>query len=496
MKKSRWRSLIASIALVLAACGGVAVASPATAAVPSCEIYCSNLPSTQQGLAAEIIARGAKPDASNPGLVTAELQPIAEGRTIQPQCTIDTRILQLLVVVERAFGGATISDISRPCIGDNTNCPTSGHCQQPAQAVDLTALDGSPLTAGGANTPLDLDFLHFIDQFMPSNTWVEQQQCRPAQSWLHLHDFAQTPCNHQHVDVQHTAGQLAVTTSGSALPGGTLVQVTGSSAGGWQSAPLPIQTQSGNITSTYVGGGWPQIWENYQGNLFETWGDSNGWHRMQVPGLPTFAADASISAITIPGNGNAVVYVNSGGRIYEVRGDNAGWHYGDTGITVGANAQIAAVWENGGWGEIWVNDGGAIYEVWVNGGAWTKLPSGITVQADAKLAPVVVNGTLHIFIQSAGQLYLMYAGNGWQIAPINVPNIGRVSIAAAYTGGSDATVMVNNAAGTSTIGTVYVGDNGWTLGFTGQSGSAGVITAVNTKPGVTTDNFPYTMVVR
>lgn len=494
MKKARWRALLASVALALAVIGAAAVASPANAAVPSCETYCANLPSTQQGLAAEIISRGIQSDPSNPNLVAAELQPIANGDNIQPNCTIDTRILQLLVVVERAYGPARISDINRPCIGDNTNCPTSGHCQSPAQAVDFTALNNSPLTSGGADTQLDIDFLHFIDQFMPSNTWVEQQQCRPAQTWLHLHDFTMTPCNHQHVDVLHTPGQLAVTTSGASLPGGTLVQVTGSNAGGWQTAPLPIQVGSGNISSTYVGGGYPQVWENDHGYINETWGDSAGWHRQPV-GIHV-AENASISAVHIPGDPNARVYVNDNGHIAEISG-NGGWNIQYVPVpTVSPDAQIAAVWQSGNWAQIWVNDRGTISEIWVNGGSWTMLSSGINVASDAKLSPVNVNGTIHIFIQSAGNLYLMYAGNGWQIQPLGLPAIGNVSIAATYIGGSDATVMINKMSGSQQIGLAGVGANGWELQYTNQGAGTGVITAVNVKPGVTADNYPWVMVVR
>lgn len=433
-------------------------------------------------------------------IYSSEIVPLSKGNVPAPgaQCSIDVRVLQLLVLVIDHFQQrVNVTDLERRCVGSQLSLLNHGAQDgHGGWAIDIDSIGGSAVNGKESSTKGN-QLLSFLSSIKPTQgkLHVGQSTCGRALSYGFADFF--DDCTHQHIDFSTTAAGLNIPTSapgGTALPGGTLVQVTGSNAGGWQTAPLPIQAGSGNISATYVGGGYPQIWENDKGYINETWGDGNGWHRQWI-GVPPVAANSSIAAVGIPGDPNARVYVNDGGYIKEISG-SGGWNIQSTPIQVSPNAQIAAVWESGNWGQLWVNDGGTIYEVWVNGGVWTKQSSGITVAADAKLSPVNVNGTIHIFIQSGGNLYVMWAGNGWQIQPVPVPTIGNVSISAVYMGGSEATIMVNKIAGTNQIGLIGVGANGWTLQYTGQGAGTGVITAVNAKPGVTSDNYPYVMVVR
>jgi hypothetical protein len=472
-----------SAAVILAATGiATTTATPAHAAVGS----------TIQSAAQLLV------DAHNAGNLTTvpasiydlEIAPAANG-TVSPGCAVDLRIFQILNLAIDHFGSVEVTDIQRPCIGSSLNCGYpiySVHCVVPGAALDVDNLGGVGVNGSNTVTIQYLDLINSVAVGTSSNPIganVGQSECRASSPWGHLNAFTDS-CDHQHIDFRNISAPLNVP---SANPGGTLTQVTASTVGGWQTAPTPITLQSGTISAVYMGGGWPQVWENDHGSLDETWGDTNGWHR-QYTGIQ-IGSTSPIAAVNVPGDPNARVYVNWGGHVMEVSGAG-GWHIQDTGVTIGSNAQIAAVYASGDFGQIWVNDGGHLQQVLVNGNAWIKGDTGVVVSPDAKISPVNVNGQIQVFVSSGGTLYQLTAGNGWQLASTGVA-VGDGSISAVYIGGPTATIMVNNVSGH--IGQVIAG-NGWKLYDTGQVAGTGVVTAVNAKPGVIADNYPWVMIVR
>lgn len=203
----RW---MVAFATILGLTATLLVAAPADAytSYTDCRPYCegvSNL--SPQQLAQEILNRGA---ASNPtSILDNEIRPLATtGVPQSANCTVDVRLLQMLVIIERKYGGIYITDINRPCIGSTLNCSYSPHCLLPAKAVDMTSVGGRSLT--GYGNDLDIDLLKFVDTFVPPNTYAEQKKCRAgvAHSFTNIVEFDQTECDHQHIDFGHTSEAL------------------------------------------------------------------------------------------------------------------------------------------------------------------------------------------------------------------------------------------------------------------------------------------------
>ena len=148
-------------------------------------------------------------DRVEPGLIDAEIAPIAAG-TVTANCHIDVRVLQLLVAALHKFKSIGISDINRPCIGSKQNCGFSAHCFNPATAVDFYMVGGHTLT--GANQP-SIDLLTFIGPIIPAGSQVGQSDCRAgAGTPLQLPGIKQIAdtCNHVHVDFQRTTAELVL----------------------------------------------------------------------------------------------------------------------------------------------------------------------------------------------------------------------------------------------------------------------------------------------
>jgi len=221
------------LALVMAA-GAFSAASPAPAAHAAiaqpaesrCVETCVNVPSTPQAAAQKLMEyynSGALViEWAERDIIPAEIQPIANGTISQnPQCNIDLRTLQTLVIMIRNYGSVQVSDLNRHCANDGVaTCasnPTSRHCTPPGAttAMDLTYI-GSLRTRGndGATNIL----LSFLDSFMPPGSRAGQAAnsdgCgaygMPALS--NISRFADY-CTHIHVDFgSTTAGLRGLTT--------------------------------------------------------------------------------------------------------------------------------------------------------------------------------------------------------------------------------------------------------------------------------------------
>jgi hypothetical protein len=149
-------------------------------------------------------------DHGEPGLIEAEIGPIAEGKEISEECRVDVRLLQVLVLTVQKFGSVGISDMNRPCIGSSLNCPGSAHCYSPATAIDFVSLGGEGLS--GANQA-SINLLLFLDAIVPTGSQAGQSDCRAgAGTSIETVHFGQFPdgCHHLHIDLRKTTDPLTI----------------------------------------------------------------------------------------------------------------------------------------------------------------------------------------------------------------------------------------------------------------------------------------------
>lgn len=158
----------------------------------------------------EAYTAGTFTDHGEPGLIEAEIGPIAEGKQVTDECRVDVRLLQVLVLTVQKFGSVGISDINRPCIGSRLNCPGSAHCQSPATAIDFVSVGGEGLS--GSNQA-SINLLLFLDAIVPTGSHAGQSDCRTnAGTSIDTAHFGQFPdgCHHQHIDLGKTTDPLTI----------------------------------------------------------------------------------------------------------------------------------------------------------------------------------------------------------------------------------------------------------------------------------------------
>jgi hypothetical protein len=132
-----------------------------------------------------------------------EIRWIAHGQTV-PDCGIDTRILQVMVIAVRNFERVGVSDINRLCTGqksEGAGTTSSHYGNGGGHAVDFYSLDGVALTGADG---LSLRLIGLLDPVMPAGARVGQSGCRAeagtAVALENLTDFPDE-CTHLHVDV-------------------------------------------------------------------------------------------------------------------------------------------------------------------------------------------------------------------------------------------------------------------------------------------------------
>jgi hypothetical protein len=167
------------------------------------ESVCPVLSGTAQQLAQTLVEAHTKGTFTTlvPAMYSQEIEATANG-TVTAKCQVDTRVLQMLVLVLNKFGRLGISDLGRPCVGDSLHCPSSPHCKIPDLAVDFTSVGGQVLNGAGAP---DIGLLRFLDTVLPAGSWAGQSECRTmAGDAVHLDHIGQFPdtCTHQHIDIR------------------------------------------------------------------------------------------------------------------------------------------------------------------------------------------------------------------------------------------------------------------------------------------------------
>lgn len=130
-----------------------------------------------------------------------EIRWIAEGKVV-PDCGIDLRILQVILLTVNHFDRVGVSSINRKCTGEASLGTTSRHyADGGGHAVDFYMLNGQYLTGADGQS---LRLIALLDPMMPAESRVGQSNCRrdagdavELNRWIEIADF----CNHLHIDL-------------------------------------------------------------------------------------------------------------------------------------------------------------------------------------------------------------------------------------------------------------------------------------------------------
>lgn len=226
LRRSVFRPLMLLVAVlaVIAFCAPTVPPAQAALAQPAesrCVETCRDVPATAQAAAQKLmedynqgtlIIEWAERD-----IIPREIAPIANG-TISgtPQCNIDKRTLQTLVIIIRNYGSVQLSDLNRHCANDGVaTCasnPTSRHCTPPSgpNAMDITYIGGA--RTRGNDGPTNI-LLPFLDSFMPPGSRAGQAAGSDGCGayWMpplsNISRFADY-CTHIHVDFGSSTGEL------------------------------------------------------------------------------------------------------------------------------------------------------------------------------------------------------------------------------------------------------------------------------------------------
>ena len=140
-----------------------------------------------------------------------EIRWIASGQTV-PDCGIDTRILQVMVLAVNQFHQVGVSDLNRKCTGQLLGAGTqSSHwINGGGGAVDFYSLGGRSLTGADGQS---LRLIGLLDPVMPTGARIGQSGCRReagnSLALVHFPQFDDT-CNHLHLDVAFTDDPMTV----------------------------------------------------------------------------------------------------------------------------------------------------------------------------------------------------------------------------------------------------------------------------------------------
>jgi hypothetical protein len=178
----------------------------ASSAASSC-----GMSADSQALALELVTHLENGTLVGPAKHMAEIRSIAQG-TVVPNCGIDVRILQVMVIAVRQFDHVGVSSINRKCTGEilGAGALSLHYINGGGHAVDFNNLDGHSLNGADG---LSLRLIGLLDPLMPSGSRIGQSQCRArAGDSLSLQHFGQLldSCDHLHVDMGNATGQVVL----------------------------------------------------------------------------------------------------------------------------------------------------------------------------------------------------------------------------------------------------------------------------------------------
>lgn len=134
---------------------------------------------------------------------------VAEGSVV-PDCSIDIRTLQIMVIAVRNFDRVGISSVNRKCTRDLIGGGEQGphYRDGGGGAVDFYSLNGTVLTGADHQS---LRLIGLLDPLVPDGARIGQSNCRAdlgvRLALEHFGEFSDA-CHHLHVDVARTGGQL------------------------------------------------------------------------------------------------------------------------------------------------------------------------------------------------------------------------------------------------------------------------------------------------
>jgi hypothetical protein len=140
-----------------------------------------------------------------------EIQALADG-VVKPDCGIDLRILQVIVIAVRSFDTVAVSDINRKCTGqiEGGGTSSSHYTNGGGHAVDFYLINGSSVPGADPNT---VKFAEILDPIMPAGSNLGQSGCRSSAGIsLNLQNFKEfsDSCTHMHIDVGNATEGLDV----------------------------------------------------------------------------------------------------------------------------------------------------------------------------------------------------------------------------------------------------------------------------------------------
>ncbi|TIH36183.1 hypothetical protein D4765_10450 [Subtercola vilae] len=130
-----------------------------------------------------------------------EIRWIAQGQSV-PNCGIDVRVLQVILIAVETFGSAGVSDINRRCTGqiEGAGIYSAHYRNGGGHAVDFYSLGGNGATGADSNS---LTLIGVLDPVMPGGSGLGQSNCRRAAGdeprLRNFQDFYDT-CDHLHIN--------------------------------------------------------------------------------------------------------------------------------------------------------------------------------------------------------------------------------------------------------------------------------------------------------
>lgn len=162
-----------------------------------------NVPASAQEAAAQLVQMEAqgmvRPQSSD---MWQQVVDTANGVST-PNCQVDTRVLQLIILAGQWYAEVGFSDLGRLCVNDCSYGygTKSMHCKSPALAVDFTSLGGQGLSGWDVKS---VDFVQRLASVLPEGSGIGQWDCRAnhgvSVETPGIRQFADS-CNHFHVEL-------------------------------------------------------------------------------------------------------------------------------------------------------------------------------------------------------------------------------------------------------------------------------------------------------
>ncbi|TIH40167.1 hypothetical protein [Subtercola vilae] len=192
----------AAAAAAAAAALAAAQAAAASAAASGAQYSAGPVSSDAQTLAQQLMVfvDGGQLSGSTPDHIK-EIRWIAQGQSV-PNCGIDVKVLQAILIAVQTFGSAGVSDINRRCTGqiEGAGIYSAHYRNGGGHAVDFYSLGGRAATGADSNS---LTLIGVLDPIMPNRSGLGQNNCRRAAGdeprLRNFQDFYDT-CDHLHIN--------------------------------------------------------------------------------------------------------------------------------------------------------------------------------------------------------------------------------------------------------------------------------------------------------